>query len=65
MATSFSPFKRNTTQLKDSLKRGKSVKGAADKSKTGLALSEPLLATLYAQGTPTILLRCIKNIPHF
>lgn len=41
------------------------MKGAADKSKTGLALSEPLLATLYAQGTPTILLRCIKNIPHF
>lgn len=39
------------------------MKGAA--GKTGLALSEPLLPTLYAQETPTILLRCIKNIPHF
>lgn len=64
MATSFSPFKRNATHAQSLTSRGKSVKGAAGKSKAGLALSEPPLATLYAQGTPT-LLRCIKNIPHF
>lgn len=31
------------------------MKGTGGKSKTGLALSKQLLATLYAQGTPNIL----------
>lgn len=41
-------------KFQDSPRVGKSVKGTADKRKTGLTLSKQL-ATFYAQGTPNTL----------
>lgn len=66
MATSFSPFKGNATHSPRPTWRQKLVKGAAGQSETGLALSKPLPATLYAPGNIYYSeLCCIKTILHF